>query len=469
MKLALFTPVHSGTSISRDSLWLEAELLDRGHELTIVRTEDAAHIESEPLPFESDIVHWNDSAIVERLFRESDTFIYQTGNNLAFHHGCLESMPKYPGVVILHDYYVADMFSGWAANGRRQQAEEVLRTWYDDETAARYFQRASSTEFMEFAWQHAPMTEWIASMAAGLIAHSNWGVERALNACTGPVEVVPVPARPQGRLQSTTTFESEGEGNDASPSPSDHRHGFHVMTIGHQNRNKRQVNVIRALAGSDILRDRTVYSLVGGIEPRYGQQISALAQRLGVRVSLTGRVDDDSMAQAIRQADVICCLRYPALESASGSAIEAMMAGKPVIVSDVGFYSKLPDTCVYKISPERESEELPLALESIYAHPEDSAAMGARAAEWARTTFSMSNYADRLIDMCERVIRATPGVRASRYFADTLARWGWTAQTLSESGTLDFLEGLIPMSSQKTSVPSKQVRQKTPVPSAQRV
>lgn len=442
MKLALFTPAGSGSSLSRDTLWLEPELLNRGHDLTIVRTEDELHIKATPLPFESYIVHWDDYARVEQVVRESDVLIYQIGNNYSYHLGSLEWMPKHPGVVLLHDYYVADMFRAWAQN-HRAEADAVMRAWYDAETVERFFQPTSSEEFMTFASERAPMTEWIAAMAIGVITHSNWAIQRILRACPGPVDVVPVPARPQDQINHIEE-NSPDEESDALSALSDLDADFSVVTIGHQNRNKRQINVIQALAGSAMLRDRTTYSLVGGIDSRYSQQIVALAQRFGVRVSISGAVDEITMARAVSRADVICCLRYPALESASGSAIEAMIAGKPVIVTDVGFYSELPDTCVLKILPERESEELPLVLERLYMHPEERVAWGTQAAEWARATFSLSNYANRLIDVSVRVQQTLPGLQASRHFADTLARWGMTDATLNDTGALAFLEEIMP-------------------------
>jgi hypothetical protein len=60
--------------------------------------------------------------------------IYQIGDNYDFHGGAIPWLDKLPGVVCLHDFFVAHLFNGWAQSNR-QVAEEVLRLWYGDEVS----------------------------------------------------------------------------------------------------------------------------------------------------------------------------------------------------------------------------------------------------------------------------------------------------------------------------------------------
>ena len=41
--------------------------------------------------------------------------------------------------------------------------------------------------------------------------------------------------------------------------------------------------------------------------------------------------------------DVLVNLRYPTMGETSGSVIRALSLGKPLVVSDVGWFSELPD------------------------------------------------------------------------------------------------------------------------------
>lgn len=85
------------------------------------------------------------------------------------------------------------------------------------------------------------------------------------------------------------------------------------------------------------------YRLIGAVEPEVMSSLSALAARLGVNLVISGEVDDNELERAFTESDVISCLRWPALEAASASAIEVLMLyGKAVIVTDTGFYADIP-------------------------------------------------------------------------------------------------------------------------------
>ena len=67
----------------------------------------------------------------------------------------------------------------------------------------------------------------------------------------------------------------------------------------------------------------------------------------------------------------------------SGIAIRALSLGKPLLVSDVGWFSELPDDVAIKVAPgDGEVERLALALESL-ADPAVRERMGAKARELA--------------------------------------------------------------------------------------
>jgi hypothetical protein len=79
--------------------------------------------------------------------------------------------------------------------------------------------------------------------------------------------------------------------------------------------------------------------------------------------------------------DAIVSLRSPTMGETSGSAIRALSLGKPLVVSDVGWFAELPGDAVLKVPlDEREEDTLVASLEAL-ADPAVRAAMGARAGE----------------------------------------------------------------------------------------
>ena len=212
--------------------------------------------------------------------------------------------------------------------------------------------------------------------------------------------------------------------------------GFNVLTIGHINPNKRVESVIRAIADSSILREITTYRLVGKILPDAVERLSGLAKKLQVNLIISDEVDSETLLQAINEADAICCMRWPSLEAASASAIEAMLYGKPVIVTDTGFYSELPNTCVRKIHPQNEIPDLQQTLERLYENEGERLALGAEAMKWASATFTAENYANRLIDASLAAQRAAPMIKAVQSLTGLQQQWEASDGLMTLSDTI---------------------------------
>jgi glycosyltransferase involved in cell wall biosynthesis len=418
MNLIIFTPAIRTSAIGRMAALVSRALATQGHEVTIVRTEREGLLHTETHNFGTTVLPWNDSVRLAKVFQLSDTFIYQIGNSYEFHQGGLHWLERLPGLVCLHDFYLGHLFSGWA-HSRRAEAETVLRTWYGDDAAASFFELSNGNGFIEETRDISPMTEWICSLGHGVITHSNWGCERVMNSCPGPVRVVPLAYNAPGASASKNAQVLTGE-------------YLKILTIGHVNSNKRVESVIRAIGNSSLLKQRVVFRLVGLINPETVNSLSALAIKHGVRLQISGEVDEVALSQAIAESDAVSCLRWPSLEAASASAIEAMLYGKPVIVTDTGFYSELPDSCVLKISVDNEIGDLQSVLERLFDDRAQGALIGAQGQQWASQTFTAENYAREVIDMAEQTLTTKPVLDAVAYFCGVLNRWS------AKSEHLDF-------------------------------
>jgi glycosyltransferase involved in cell wall biosynthesis len=429
VNLVLFTPASRASAIARASVLVVRALRACGHRVAVVRTEHSPYLDSVPHGFDCDLLRWDDARSVEREARSCDAVIHQVGNSYDFHRGSLEWLPELAGVVCLHDFFLGHLFWGWA-EAQRERAKDILGAWYDRDLQKRYFSFSSAAEFIEGTHQEAPMVEWVASMADGVVTHSSWGLERVLASCGGPVDVVPLPY--------------DAPGATAAEAALTRARKFTLLTVGHINPNKCVDSVIRAIGASRSVRAQCEYHLVGRIEPDMLRDLTALAASLGVTLVAAGEVDDRSLELAIRQADAVCCLRLPALEAASASAIEAMLYGKPLLVMDVGFYRDLPGDCVRKIDPRSGIGGIQREIEHLFHHPDARRGLGDRAAAWASATFSAEGYVHALIAICERSARCAPAMRVARAGAETLARWGAAEEELANPYTLDafrFLTG----------------------------
>ncbi|VVP12472.1 glycosyltransferase [Pseudomonas fluorescens] len=426
MKFLIFTPAIQTSAIGRMTSLVTHALVSQKHEVVVVRTEIIGYLNTEIHDFGCKVISWIDTAEVEANIERADTCIHQVGNSYEFHQGNIEWLARVSGIVCLHDFFLGHLFWGWAQNDN-QQARNVLKTYYSEAIAERYFSISGNEEFIELTKDQSPMTEWICSMASGVVTHSNWGCERVLSSCPGPVRVVPLAYNSPG-------LSLAGKKQKRLPTAK-----LKLLTIGHVNPNKRVENCIKAIGQNPTLRETVTYRLVGAIQPEVKARILELAQNHGVEVEISGEVDSKTLALAIIDADVISCLRWPSLEAASASAIEAMLYGKTTIVTNTGFYSELPEQYVLKINHENEIDELEATLLTLHENPDLIDAKGKQAQEWAKSTFTAENYARQLTDMSYACIKTRASLKAASFYADILHIWGADTNLLQNNETLASL------------------------------
>jgi glycosyltransferase involved in cell wall biosynthesis len=423
MKIVMFSPAHKLSAIGGVACEVTRALLSNGHRVTVIRTEEKALHDKPTHDFSANLIPWDDYEQIIALSSQADACVYLIGDNYGLHRGCLEWLPRLPGIVCLHDKFLGNLFRTWALHHLRQ-ADEILRSWYGDRVAKGYFEWPNSQASLLKAANLAPMTEWICAMACGVVTHSTNGIHRILGSCPGPVHVIP--------LSLTKKIDSTIE-----PKRIDSADGkFHLLTVGYVNPNKRVPIVIQAIGNSALLRERTIYRLVGKIEQRIARQLSELAKNLSVNLMISGEIDDMALDLALKEADAISCLRWPALETGSGSCVEALLYGKPCMVTDTGFYHEIPDCYVKKIDPLKEIESIQKTLEELCENGELRYALGTKAQRWARSTYTPENYAQELIGIILSSNKAKPFISAVTFFTDIMNGWGASENLINLDDTI---------------------------------
>ena len=117
-----------------------------------------------------------------------DAVIYHMGNDHRYHTGIFETMIKYPGILVLHDFSLADFFFSLAQTRRDMRL-------YVDEVGACYgesaMKAANDALFSGAVPRIAnnrldfPLNDRIVRSARGVIVHSNWSRERLATIAPG--------------------------------------------------------------------------------------------------------------------------------------------------------------------------------------------------------------------------------------------------------------------------------------------
>ncbi|KTD36484.1 Glycosyl transferases group 1 [Legionella nautarum] len=411
MKLILFTPVLKSSAIGRMASLISRKLISFGHQVIVVRTEDLSFYNHPIHDFGSEPISWCDNHQINLMYKSADAVIYQIGDNYAFHQGCLTWLPYLPGVVCLHDFFLGNLFNAWAQH-HRAEAKNILKIWYGSAASDEYFRHKDINSFIEGTRNSYPMTEWLCSMARAVITHSSWQIGRVLDSCPGPVHVVPLAYdAPNLSIEQIEAAEEKSK-------------KFSILTVGNVNKNKRAASIIQAIGANRVLRKKIIYQLVGDISSATKRELTRLAKKQKVELVISGEVDDAALAQAIYKADLVTCLRWPALEAASASTIEALLYGKATIVTDTGFYREIPKDCTIKINPNNEIAEIAAVLEKLEKNPELLKELGLQAKKWAMKTFTADNYALKLIETIVTTSRTNVVTNAVNYFTKVMYDWG---------------------------------------------
>ncbi|MGY8564835.1 glycosyltransferase family 4 protein [Paracidovorax citrulli] len=410
MKLIWATPYSENSAIARYSEAVVAELRDRGHHVAIYRTEVGADLELPPRENACVLEHGSQEEL--HWFHEADLVIANIGDHYAYHGGVFELAQKRPYVAVLHDWCVLNFFWGWLiANHRSHDAPRVIASMYGQQ-AGELCATATWDNLLERATQHFPLTEWISSDTLGCIIHSEFYGERVRQSCAGPVHKLSL-------AYPVDAFDREHR-------PATQRGGaLAVRTFGMVNPNKRIDRVIRALALDPELAARTNYHVLGPVDDSERRRLEQVCAEVGFAgLTFEGRVSNGRLHDGMAEADVICCLRDPALEGASASAIEGMQSGAPVIVSDAGFYAELPDEYVLKVGMQDPEQDLLRHLRFVDRQRAEARKMGMAAAAWAAHEFSASHYVDGLEKTIPGFIAAEPYVLNAQELGRELGRMG---------------------------------------------
>jgi glycosyltransferase involved in cell wall biosynthesis len=103
-------------------------------------------------------------------------------------------------------------------------------------------------------------------------------------------------------------------------------------------------------------------------------------------------VPEERMWSLMAACDVLVNLRYPTMGETSGSVIRALSLGKPLLVSDVGWFSELPGDAVLKVPvDEFEVATLEAALGFAVDH---GASLGGAARAYVEREHSLDRVAE---------------------------------------------------------------------------
>ncbi len=285
-----------------------------------------------------------------------------------------------PGVVVLHELVLHHLIAG-VTIGRGDGRGYLDAMERDLGVAGRLIGLGVLDNLLPLPWEtqpeRFPLTGSVLDLASGLIVHSHYVEEGARAAgYAGPLWRIPHPAWP---VETIEPAELAGEPL--------------IGCFGHLNMNKRIPQLLEAFV---VLRQRRPGArllLVGEATERF--DLDRRLERLGLGQDALLResyVSEDRFWSLMAACDVLVNLRSPTMGETSGSVIRGLSLGKPMLVSDVGWFSELPDGVALKIPVDE--FEVPTIARALELAGDRASELGAAARLYVQTDHALSGAAD---------------------------------------------------------------------------
>jgi glycosyltransferase involved in cell wall biosynthesis len=302
-----------------------------------------------------------------------DITVYHLGNDAEAHGWIAEALRRRPGVVVLHEFVLHHLVVGLTFS--RGDATAYRAAMEREAGLVGYLLAHAVLDnkippLWETRPEDFPLAGEFLDLATGLIVHSKYVEERARAAgFTRPIWRIPHPAWPVPEVEAARI--------DGAPV---------FGCFGNLNETKRVPQLLAAFARvRERLPDARLL-LVGTASPRIAPRLE------GNGIVRRDYVGEGELWSLMAAADVHVSLRSPTMGETSGSAIRALTLGKPLIVSNVGWFGELPDEVALKVAPDlHETDALAAALEAAAAA---KAPMGAAARRLAETEHRLGRVAD---------------------------------------------------------------------------
>ena len=320
----------------------------------------------------------------------ADVALYHVGNDPEAHGWIVDALRRRPGVVVLHDFVLHHLVAGLTI-GRKDGHGYLAAMERDAGIPGRLLAHGVLDGRVSPPWEtrpdEFPLTGEVLANATGLIVHSHYVEQCVLEAgYHGPVWRIEHPAWPPAGVE---------------PAQIEGRPLFGCF--GHLNASKRIPQLVAAFAVVRKRHPNAKLLLVGSASPGFD------ADRLAAEgVERIGYVAEDELWSLMAACDACISLRSPTMGETSGSAIRALSLGRPLVVSDLGWFAELPDDVALKVPvDEDEIPSLATALELLASSEPTQLAMSDAARAYVQREHDLGRVAENYAAALEEAAGGT--------------------------------------------------------------
>lgn len=357
-----------------------------------------------------------------------DLHIYHMGNHLAWHGYMHEQAQAVPGLLVLHDLSLWDLYTELCGPHSVALAHE-LRLNHNDRAGERPTVVVDTEEHREIDRLATPFTARLVRAARAIVVHSTWGEKRLQQLYPGVVvRHVPLAAAPSraSAVAPTTTCT--------------------IAALGGLGAHKRVPTVIRAFAATHARHPSARLIIAGRSESEeLSQSLNDLVvtHHLSDVVRVQTDVTEEQLDVYLATSTVVVSLRWPTAGETSAILMRALASGTPVITSDAPQMRELDEQFCWRVStdPHKEVAELSDLFDWVITHPEECRSAGELARVSVLAEASVDRVADAFVEIARDLLTPHSSTRRTAVSANVIADWqGTTGLTeAARSATLALI------------------------------
>ncbi|MER3429419.1 MAG: glycosyl transferase [Pyrinomonas sp.] len=333
---------------------------------------------------------------------------FHIGNNPLFHYSIWRLSRFHPGIVVLHDVVLQNLFAGiyWGVLKDTKAYVEQMKRFYG-ESGEQEAMKAVQDRNVSPLIPHYPLTELAIENALGVLVHNLDVYQQLKQKLACPVAYLPLPFD-----LSKYRIERNKERGKAPP--------YRLIVFGYLGTNRCLDVLLKALA-SFPQKDSFRLDIYGKLEEKW--EIQALISSLGLREKVTvhGFVPEQDLDSALSSAHLAINMRYPTMGEASGSQMRIWAHALPSLVTKTGWFATLPSDTVAFVNPDSAIHDIHLHLSSFIEDPMKFDEMGRRGRLFLERNHLSETYAEGLIEFAKEVNERRSYATAN-YLVDRTAR-----------------------------------------------
>lgn len=314
-------------------------------------------------------------------FDSFDYRIYNIGNHPSFHGYIYEAAIKHPGMVILHDYMLYFLFTGYY-----QKQNDLYSKLYsaNDINSFLTVKRAVKKNGPDLLKQteltfSLSLNKELLSSGNKIMVHSEYARNKVLS--TGFIAEDRV--RKINLLAHIDTssdyYISKEELYSKYNIPTD---AFVISSLGYIAPTKLNREICEAVKNISNDSSKKLCYVMAGDGDYVDDELES------DRIIKTGYADEKEFNSFIKYSDLIVNLRYPSVGETSGAMIRILQLGKACIINNIGWFAEIPDECAVKIGTDNLKADIESSIKELSEDEKKRQSLGENAALYIEKEFA---------------------------------------------------------------------------------